>query len=195
MSTSLRTSLPTARAAVPSVPGTGTRCPVVFAPSLWTPSLRSRRPTRATPPGRPRARSPFTLPCGQSPGSAGKKAISPLWLCISISAMAAALPKLASIWKTEVRYPFARRHARLAMCIVDIVEQVAIQAMVHQRLQTTPMPCRRPGISPTGQLSMPCPQPVNAPASLKANSSRRSSDLRAAAASSGVVRGVIWLPG
>ena len=45
----------------------------------------------------PRARSPRKWPSGQAEGNAGSNAITPEWLCNSISAMAAVPPKLASI--------------------------------------------------------------------------------------------------
>jgi len=45
----------------------------------------------------PRTRRPVTRPLGHARGSAGSSAISPAWLCTSISAIAAVAPKLPSI--------------------------------------------------------------------------------------------------
>lgn len=45
----------------------------------------------------PRARSPRTDPAAQFEGSAGKRWITPAWLCRSISAIPAVAPKLPSI--------------------------------------------------------------------------------------------------
>ena len=46
----------------------------------------------------PRARRPLKWPSGHADGNAGRKVISPAWLCKSISAIPAAAPRLASIW-------------------------------------------------------------------------------------------------
>ena len=67
---------------------------------------------RHAPAGPSRARRPVTRPLDRTRGSARRSAISPSWLCRSISAMPAVTPKLPSICIGGFAIPHSRKQGR-----------------------------------------------------------------------------------
>ena len=93
------TSMPAPRATEHALAHSRNEAEPLSPQSIEPQELVRRPPFHATSTSKPpRARSPVTDPAGHALGNAGRNSISPLWLCTSISAIAAAPPKFPSIW-------------------------------------------------------------------------------------------------